>query len=154
MLETSTRQSEQTHPREREAELSAALQEVVAEFGLRAVVAELMKDGAAEHLKLGGNETLRVIQVVIRSIVYADDPQLEAEVMALGAGVILADGVTQTKLAAKHGLTRAAMSKRVVQFCEAHGLPASAYMKPNAARASYEMSARGNDRMPGAPKSL
>lgn len=88
---------------------------------------------------MGGSATLRVIQVVIRQIVYSADPQLEAEVMALGAGVLLDDEQTQMRIAEKHGLGRAAVSKRVLSFCDAHGLPPSQFMKSVKARENYAL---------------
>ena len=124
---------------ERESEVESALGEVIAEFGLRAVVAAALRNGGAECMRMGSDATLRVIQVMIRQIVYSDDPQLEAEVIALGAGVILADDATQRKIGEKHGLTRAAVSKRVLAFCDAHGLPPSIYMKPKNAREVYAL---------------
>ena len=124
---------------DRETEVESALGEVIAEFGLKSVIAAALRNGAAEQMQMGGDATLRVIQVMIRQIVYADDPQLEAEVIALGAGVILADDSTQRKIGEKHGLTRAAVSKRVLAFCDANGLPPSIYMKPAAARGVYAL---------------
>ena len=88
---------------------------------------------------VGSDTTLRLVQVVIREIVFSDDPQLEAEVMALGAGILLNDDMTQTKIAQKHGLGRAAISKRVTSFADELKLPPSIFMKSEAARKNYAM---------------
>jgi hypothetical protein len=77
-----------------------------------------------------------VIQYVLREIVYSPDPGLEAEIMAIGSGVLDDKGI-MTRIAAKRGITRQAISKRVVAFCDEWQLPPSAAMKSLKARAIY-----------------
>lgn len=126
-----------------EEEVSAALEELVAAFGLRAVVAACLRNGVGESItKTGGTAAREVLQVVIREIAMAKDPQLVAEVMAVGVGVILDDKVTITRLAKKHGISKQAFSKRVVRFCEQNNLPPSIYMRSKKDRATYALTNR------------
>lgn len=121
----------------------AAVEELVAEFGVKAVVAAAMRSSAGEEMARGGsNATLRAIQTILREIVFARDPRLEAEVMALGAGIILRNGDTMRGIAAKYGITVAAISKRVVAFCEENALPPSIYMRSAKDRRTYSLTNR------------
>lgn len=120
-----------------------AVEELVAEFGVKAVVAACMRSSAGDELTRGGNTaTLHVAQSIIREIVFAEDPRLEAEVMALGAGIILRDGDTMRRIAAKYGVTVAAISKRVVAFCDENQLPPSIYMRSAKDRKTYSLTNR------------
>ena len=120
-----------------------AIDELIADAGVRAVVAAVLRSKAGEDLqKHGGNQTLRISQVILREIAFSQDPQLEAEIMALGAGVMLEDKATITKLARKHGLTKQAISKRMIRFCVDNGLPPSSYMRPERDRETYSRTNR------------
>lgn len=123
---------------DKESEAVEAIEELIAEFGLRGVVSACLKSSAGDALEqLGGNATLRIAQAIIREVVFAEDPRLEAVVMALGAGILLADGDNMTRLAAKHGMTKQALSKRVVRYVEENGLPPSVYMRSEKDRETY-----------------
>lgn len=126
------------------AEASAALEELIADFGLRAVLAAVLGSTLAKDLERvgSGEAALRVSQVILRQIAYSPNPQLEAEIMALGVGVILADDVTMTAIAKRWGLTRAAISKRAVNFVEENSLPPSIYMRKEADRGKYALTNR------------
>lgn len=123
-------------PKDPVAEARDALEELKAEFGLKVLLAAIIQSGAGESITLNPEATLRVAQYVLREIVYSPDPQLEAEIMAIGSGVLDEKGIT-TRIAAKHSITRQAVSKRVVAFCEEWGLPPSGSMKSEAARKVY-----------------
>lgn len=124
------------------AEASAALEELIAELGLRTVLSAVLASSLAPHLSRTGEATLRVIQVILRQIAYAPNPQLEAEIMALGCGVILFDEQGCRHFARKHGLTPAAVSKRVIEFAEANALPPSQYMRSLQDRRTYALTNR------------
>ena len=120
--------------------ITEAINELIAECGVRAVVSAFLRSEAGEEVqKLGGNQTLRVIQVLIREIARSADPQLEAEIMALGTGVLLENHATITRLAKKHGLTKQAVSKRVVRFCIENDIPPSSFMRPERDRETYRL---------------
>lgn len=115
-----------------------AIEELIAEMGIKAVVGACLKSTVGDHLsKSGGNTTLHVIQVILREIAFSKDPQLEAEIMALGTGLILGEKDNITRIAAKHGLTKQAVSKRVIKFCDEYGLPPSIYMRTKKDRETY-----------------
>lgn len=119
---------------------ASAIEELIAEFGVRAVVSGCLRSSAGDSFeKMGGNATRQIAQVILSEISFSKDPQLEAEVMAVGAGVILGDRVTITRLAEKHGITKQAFSKRVVRFCEENKLPPSIYMRSEKDRLTYAL---------------
>lgn len=125
---------------DKDAEAVAAIEELVADIGLLAVVSAVLKSSIGDHLgQVGGNATLRIAQVILRRIAFSKNPQLEAEIMALGSGIILAEGENMTKVAKKWGITRAAVSKRVLQFADEYGLPPSQYMRKTADRKTYAL---------------
>ncbi len=121
-----------------ENEAIQAIEELVAEFGIRGVVSACLKSSAGDAFsKTGSNATLRIAQVILREIAFSKDPRLEAEIMALGAGVILAEKDNITRIAEKHGLTKQAISKRVIKFCDENGLPPSIFMRSKKDRETY-----------------
>jgi len=117
-------------------EAVAAIEELRADFGLRVLLLALTRSGIGETIKPDPREIQRAMLVILRTIIEARDPQLEAEIMAIGAGVIDNEGSVRA-LAARRGLTPAAISKRVIAFCDEWGLPPSSCMKSIAARESY-----------------
>lgn len=88
--------------------------------------------------KLGGQATLRVIQVLIRQIVFAPNPQLEAECIAYSTGVI--PDTNGTRIAEKYGLQRATISFRARQFKAKWNLPPGPHMKTDKACEVYSLS--------------
>lgn len=115
-----------------------AVEEVIAEFGIKALVGACLRSSAGDEFsKLGGNSTLRVAQVILREIAGAKDPRLEAGIMALGVGLIFAEKDNVSRIAEKHGLTKQALSKRVIKFCDDNGLPPSIYMRSKKDRETY-----------------
>ena len=120
-----------------------AIEELITDFGIRCVISACLRSsGSDEFAKLAPNETLRVIQVLIHTIVHSKNSRLEAEIIALGAGVLLADHNTMTEVGKRHGLTRAAISKRVLKFCDEHKLPPSEFMRSKKNRATYALTNR------------
>lgn len=113
-----------------------AVDELVAELGIHVLIAGLLRSEVGAVLPSNPQNTLRVIQYVLREIVYSPDPGLEAEIMAIGSGVLDEKGI-MTRIAAKRGITRQAISKRVVAFCDEWQLPPSSAMKSIKARATY-----------------
>jgi hypothetical protein len=124
-------------------EASAAIGELIGEFGIRCVLMAVLGSELGQELeKVGGDATRRVAQVILREIAFSEDPRLEAEIMALGAGVILENDMTMTRLAQRHGLTKAAISARVVRFVDENRLPPSSYMRSEKDREKYALTNR------------
>lgn len=126
---------------DKEGALDDEIEDMIASYGVQAFIAGILRSKIGEQLKrMGGNATLRVIQVLLRQIVFNKDPQLEAEVIALGSGVLLHDEQGMRVIGAKHGITWQAVSKRVVTFVKKWRLPPSEWMKSEANRAIYQQS--------------
>lgn len=79
---------------------------------------------------------------LFRIIDETRNPRLEAECISLAFGYGAAKGLTQTALAARYGVTRAAVSKRVREIKETFALPVSEFMKSDRARAVYSLTNR------------
>jgi hypothetical protein len=117
-----------------------AVEELIAEFGVRGFLGACLHSTAGDEIeRLGSNATLRIAQVIIREIAFSKHPQLEAEVMALGSGIILGDADTMTAIAAKHGFSKQALSKRVVAYCDENKLPPSQFMRARKDRVTYSL---------------
>lgn len=131
-------------PPDRDTEALAAIEDLVSEYGLAGMVRVVLNSTLAESLNQtgSGDAALRVIQVLIREIVYDNNPQLRAEIIALGCGIILADRNGVRILAKKHGRTPAAISKQVIKFNERFGLEPSLYMRSLKDRATYSLTNR------------
>jgi hypothetical protein len=124
---------------DKESEAVEAIEELIIEFGLRGVVGACLKSSAGDSLeKLGGNAALRIAHVVLREIIISADPQLEAEIMALGVGLVM-EGETMGTIGNRHGITKQAVSKRVVAFADENKLPPSVYMRSEKDRKTYAM---------------
>ena len=94
---------------DKEGEAVEAIEELIAEFGIRGVIAACLKSSAGDSLEqLGGNATLRIAHVILREIIVSNDPQLEAEIMALGIGLVM-EGQTMGTVGERHGVTKQAV---------------------------------------------
>jgi hypothetical protein len=123
-----------------DAEIEETINELIGQFGKQRVRLAILQSKLGEDFeKLGASGTLRVIQQTLREIVFSPDPQLEAEVMALGAGVLLENHQSMRTIGAKHGISWQAVSKRVVAFVMKWDLPPSVYMRSEKDRETYAM---------------
>jgi len=77
-----------------------------------------------------------ILRRVIGEIKSSKNPGLTIECVALASGLSYL-GDSQQEIATRHGVTRAAVSKRCVQFCEAIGLEPSRAMRSLDAREAY-----------------
>lgn len=129
---------------DRDTEALAAIEEMISEYGLAGMVQVVLRSTLADSLNQtgSGDAALRVIQVLIREIVYDRNPMLRSEIIALGSGIILADKTGVRALARKHGLTPAAISKQVIKFNERFGLQPSQYMRSVKDRETYRLTNR------------
>jgi len=65
------------------------------------------------------------------------NPLLTLDAFCFAAGLFILEGKTVTELAAEHGVTKQALSKRIVAITKSLGLPPSRGMKSEKARESY-----------------
>jgi predicted DNA-binding protein YlxM (UPF0122 family) len=72
----------------------------------------------------------------VAEIIYHDNARLTAECIALISGLSY-DGCSMTEIAKRHGITRAAVSKRCVEMTELLGLRPSRAMRSLTARKRY-----------------
>ena len=109
------------------------------EFGADAVRAAVMQSSLAKPLSDMGGSVSRVLQIILLQIVCEPDTKFAAEIMAMACGVEIEEGRTVTSLAKKYGVTKQAVSKRIVLFAERLQLPPSIYMRPVADREIYRL---------------
>jgi hypothetical protein len=123
---------------DRRDEASTAFEELVEEFGPVTMILVCVSSTIGQAFtRLGGEATLRVIQVLIRRIVFSPNPQLEAEVIAYCTGVL--PDTNGTRIAEKHGRERATVSIRARKFIRAWNLPPGPHMKTEAACEVYAL---------------
>lgn len=124
---------------DKEAEALEAIDDIVAEYGIAGTLRAILSSKVSDALSRSGSgdAAQRVSMVIIRQIAHSENPMLEAEIMALGAGIILADKNGCRRIATKWGLTPAAVSKRVIEFADANSLPPSQYMRSLKDRKTY-----------------
>lgn len=118
-----------------EAEEIAAF---IAEFGPDRVRSVLCGDGGAIVTEVN-RRAMSLVRCSLASILnpsHGSTSALEADVIALAIGF---PGMgSMTDVAKKHGVGKAAISKRAVAFCDENELPPSPYMKSKRARESYQ----------------
>ena len=78
----------------------------------------------------------QAIRRVIAEILYHDNARLTTECIALVSGLIYS-GDSMSEIARRHGVTRAAVSKRCVELTEMLDLPPSRAMRTLTARKRY-----------------
>jgi len=76
------------------------------------------------------------IRRVVAEILYHDNARLTTECIALVSGLVYS-GDSMTEIARRHGVTRAAVSKRCVEITELLDLPPSRAMRSLTARQRY-----------------
>lgn len=81
----------------------------------------------------------RLLRRLVGELAMQDHVRLSLECLALATGLSY-DGFSMTAIALRHGVTRAAVSKRCVELTQALGLPPSRAMRRRKARHSYRNS--------------
>ena len=96
-------------------------------------------------------DVMDVLRRILGELMAQDNIRLTLECLALVTGLSYS-GSSMTEIAKRHGVTRAAVSKRCVDITNALGLPPSRAMRALTARSSYERRQRRvldrNDRFP------
>jgi hypothetical protein len=67
------------------------------------------------------------------------NPLLALDALCFATGLMDVEGLSETDLAARHGVTRAAFSKAAVQMSDTFGLPPSRGMRSRRARQAYRV---------------
>lgn len=98
-----------------------------------------MQVEAAEMLDNLNAESIRdrvVLARVVGRLISTANARLSLEVLALVSGICYR-GLSETEIAKRHGITRAAVSKRCVELTNDLGLPPSRAMKSEKSRKAY-----------------
>ena len=88
-----------------------------------------------------GHSLIDVARRVIAELISQDNIQLTTDCLAVATGIIY-DGNSMTEIARRHGISRAAVSKRCVEISNALDLPPTRAMRQLTARSVYERRAR------------
>ena len=83
------------------------------------------------------DRTWYVVRQVLDIIISSPNARLQAECFRIASGLGMLDDITETSVAEKHGLTRAAVSKRCVKLTKIVGVKPSQYMRPLHIRETY-----------------
>jgi hypothetical protein len=94
-------------------------------------------------------DTLASFCARIRS---AKNPLLVFDAICFATGVLALDGASQTELAKRHGVSRAAFSKIATQWCKTFGIKPSRGMKSEHARDAYKHRAQADWQRRSKPK--
>lgn len=78
-----------------------------------------------------------LLRRLMAEVVSQKNPKLTVECLAIACGLNLVDGDSMQEVARRHGISRAAVSKRVVDIAEKLNLPPSRAMRSKAARTTY-----------------
>lgn len=81
--------------------------------------------------------TWYVVRQVVDIIIASPNARLQAECFRIASGMGELDDITETSVARKHGLTRAAVSKRCVRLTKLVGMRPSRYMCSMQLRDTY-----------------
>jgi len=82
-------------------------------------------------------DATRILRHLVADIISEDNTRLTIECLAIALGIRVYAGDSMTKVANRHGITRAAVSKRCVDITERLGLPPSRAMRSKRARQIY-----------------
>jgi len=96
-------------------------------------------EGAAELSAVIERQVNRQVRRIVVELLESKNARLTVECLALVTGIGYL-GISETSIAGKFNVTRAAVSKRCVELCDKLGLPPSRSMKSEAARESYRES--------------
>ena len=126
----------------KEAEVVRVIDELVSEVGMSCVIKAFCESAASDAPSATAQaSTMRAIQFILRRVISAPKNQtrLEAEIMAIGSGLLVNDEKTVTRIAEKYGVSRQAISKRAVAFCDEFGLRPSSFMRSESDRETYAL---------------
>jgi len=79
----------------------------------------------------------RAIDVMLTNILESKNARLTAECYAMLCGFYEREGISETMIAKRHGISKQAVSRHLLRLREAHKLPPRPFMKSEAARRKY-----------------
>jgi DNA-binding phage protein len=93
-------------------------------------------------------EVADVLRHFVADLLSEGNTRLTVECLAVALGLSAYDGETMTDIAKRHGITRAAVSKRCVDITERLNLPPSRAMRSTRARRIYQKAQLKRKRQP------
>lgn len=85
-------------------------------------------------------DAIEVLRVFVADLIAAGNTRLTVECLAVALGLSAYNGESMTTIAKRHGVTRAAVSKRCVDITTQLNLPPSRAMRSEKARKTYRNS--------------
>ena len=85
-------------------------------------------------------DAIEVLRVFVADLIAAGNTRLTVECLAVALGLSAYNGESMTVIAKRHGVTRAAVSKRCVDITTQLNLPPSRAMRSEKARKTYRNS--------------
>jgi hypothetical protein len=80
---------------------------------------------------------MRVVDVMLGNILESKNPRLTAECYAMLCGFYEREGISETMIARRHGISKQAVSRHLLRLRGAHKLPPRPFMKSDVARKKY-----------------
>lgn len=97
-------------------------------------------DHEDEELPESLRDATEILRHLVADLVSEGNMRLTIECLALALGLSAYNGESMTEIAKRHGVTRAAVSKRCVDITERLNLPPSRAMRSELARKTYRRS--------------
>jgi hypothetical protein len=101
-------------------------------------IAALVDHDQEVHEATGTRNVTDVLRHFVADLLSEGNTRLTIECLAIALGLSAYDGETMTEIAQRHGITRAAVSKRCVDITERLNLPPSRAMRSTRARRIYQ----------------
>jgi hypothetical protein len=103
------------------------------------IIAEIEPEPVTRAVGLENSDErlMDMLRRLLAEVVSQKNAKLTLECLAIACGLNLVDGDSMQDVARRHGISRAAVSKRCVDITEKLNLPPSRAMRSKAARQSY-----------------
>lgn len=94
------------------------------------------------------HDAIEILRHLVADLIAEGNTRLTIECLAVALGLSAYNGETMTDIAKRHGITRAAVSKRCVDITERLNLPPSRAMRTTRARRIYQKAQLKRHRSP------
>ena len=122
-----------------EKRLDRDVEDVIHEYGVNGFVQAVMRSTAGHTVERvsGGINQMKAIIWILSEVMNADKPRLTAECIALATGIHASTNTTMTEVARRHGMSKANVSRRVIEISDKLGMSPSSCMKTAKDRQEY-----------------
>lgn len=103
-------------------------------------IAALVDHESDQSDSLYARDAIEVLRVFVADLISTGNTRLTVECLAVALGLSAYNGDSMTAIAKRHGVTRAAVSKRCVDITTQLNLPPSRAMRSEKARKTYRNS--------------